>query len=154
MIYVASSWRCERHGEVVKALRAVGLETYDFKDPETCFKWSDVVPSIREHGADLTPRAYWEALSHPRAEAGFNQDMDALERATTVILVHPAGRSAHLEMGYAVGRSKNTALLVEQRIRDMDLMVCMIQNLYSDLDLLVKWAQRSERVLSRNHGGY
>lgn len=154
MIYVASSWRNEQHGEVVQALRDDGLEVYDFKEPTTCFKWAEVA-KVDEHGVELTPREYWAALTHPRAEAGFAQDMSALERATTVVLVLPAGPSAHLEAGWAVGAGKPVALFLPPIVRDMDLMHLMILNHYSHLGLLVEWCRRSEaqRPSETAHGG-
>lgn len=147
MIYVASSWRNERHGEVVQALRAKSLDVYDFKEPSTCFKWNEVSP-IDEHGGVITPQEYFTALTHPRAQAGFRQDMDHLVAATTVILVLPAGPSAHLELGYAVGRGRPTAILLDDPVRNMDLMHLACQNLYSQLDLLVAWAARQESIKS------
>ena len=43
-IYVASSWRNEYQQEVVKVLRELGHEVYDFKNPEgrTGFQWSAI----------------------------------------------------------------------------------------------------------------
>lgn len=144
MIYVASSWRNEGHGEVVRALRQAGLDVYDFKEPTTCFKWTDV-SDVDEHGGNLSVQAYWRALVHPTAQAGFNQDYGALQASSTVILALPAGPSAHAEWGYAVGAGKPNAIyFTEPQVRDMDLMHLMTSDFYSQLDLLVSWALRQE----------
>lgn len=143
MIYVASSWRNEQHGEVVSALRAADLQVYDFKEPTTCFKWSEVA-DVDEHAVALAPLQYLKALSHPKAIAGFLQDMKALEAATTVVLLLPCGNSAHLEAGYALGAGKPTAALHPPVVREMDLMHSMISDHYARLELLVDWCRRQE----------
>ena len=54
--------------------------------------------------------AYRKALADPRAEEGFTLDMDALKACDTLVLVLPCGRSAHLELGYAIGAGKRTII--------------------------------------------
>lgn len=143
MIYVASSWRNEQHGEVVTALREVGLKVYDFKEPTTCFKWEEV-SDVKEHGGSLTPREYLTALAHPLAIRGFAQDMNALNDSSTVVLLLPCGNSAHLEVGWALGQGKEVAALHPSVTKDMDLMHLMISSHYSKLNLLVAWCQDAE----------
>jgi hypothetical protein len=45
-VYVASSWRCPTHPGVVDAIRAAGIDAYDFRNPEggTGFSWRHVQP--------------------------------------------------------------------------------------------------------------
>ena len=106
-IYVASSWRNERQPEVVRALRAVGHEVYDFRNQG--FRWSEIDPAWQS----WTPRQYREhLLSHPLAMDGFLKDMAALRWADVVVLVQPCGRSAHLEFGWAVGAGKLSVILL------------------------------------------
>jgi|SRR5687768_9123016 len=143
MIYVASSWRNEQHGTVVRVLREAGLEVYDFKEPTTCFKWKEVL-DVPEHEGNLMPNEYFRALAHPRALDGFKQDMDMLKKATTVVLVLPCGRSAHMELGYAIGRNKHTAILVDNPVKEMDLMHNMAQNRFHYLSSVITWAHRVE----------
>ena len=106
-VYVASSWRCERHPEVIRILRDAGIGCYDFKHDEgTEFHWSEVgVNPEVENVAD-----YRAALGMVRAIAGFNSDFNALKRASHCLLVLPCGRSAHLELGWAVGAGTPTAI--------------------------------------------
>lgn len=49
-------------------------------------------------------RSFEDALRAPQARAVFNLDKQHLERADTAVLVMPAGKSAHLELGYFIGR--------------------------------------------------
>jgi hypothetical protein len=55
---------------------------------------------------------YRDCLEHPLAVKGFDKDMGALSAADTVVLVQPAGRSAHLEFGWAVGAGKFGIILL------------------------------------------
>lgn len=111
-IYVASSWRNREQPVAVHALRAAGHQVYDFRHPkpgERGFAWSE----IDRAWAMWSVPEYVEALSHPLAEAGFKNDIDAMEWADTFVLVMPCGRSAHLEAGWAIGRGKPTFILLE-----------------------------------------
>ena len=118
-IYVASSWRNVRQPIVVRLLRANGHEVYDFRNPregEYGFHWSGIMPSYarKDNGDQICDQAEFVGyLEHPTVIAGFNSDFDAMEWADTCVLVLPCGRSAHLELGWAVGVGKRTAVLLD-----------------------------------------
>lgn len=123
MIYVASSWRNPLHIGVVAALQAAAraqgsqFEPYDFRHPEPGddgFHWSEVgMPSYDRATNSLVPASeYLAGLEHPRAVEGFKKDFDAMQRCSTCVLVLPCGRSAHLELGWFVGKGKLTAILL------------------------------------------
>lgn len=110
-VYVASSWRNIAQPGIVAALRKMGHEVYDFKHPATGndgFHWSEIDGGWQS----WTAERYIAALRHPVAEAGFKRDVDAMKWADTFVLVQPCGRSAHLEMGWAVGAGKATIMLM------------------------------------------
>lgn len=67
-------------------------------------------------------RSYSEALSGYAARHIFNFDKHHLDTADAAVLVYPAGKSAHLELGYMVGRSKPTIILLDRPDR-WDVMV-------------------------------
>ena len=105
MIYVASSWRNPLYDGVVAILHAAQLPLYDFKHPKAGhagFHWHAIDPEWETWSAE----AYRKALADPRAAEGFTLDMDALKACDTLVLVLPCGRSAHLELGYAIGAGK------------------------------------------------
>ena len=62
------------------------------------------------HWETWSAEAYRKALADPRAAEGFTLDMDALKACDTLVLVLPCGRSAHLELGYAIGAGKKTII--------------------------------------------
>lgn len=135
-VYVASSWRNEAlQQNVVRALRAAGLDCYDFREPEpgvSGFSWSEIDPEWQT----WTAEQYREALLHPIAEEGYRRDMDAMERADTFVLVLPCGRSAHLELGWAAGAGKRTVILTNDG-EEPELMAKMANHLVSSVPELL-----------------
>lgn len=133
-IYVASSWRCARQPEVVEALRAAGHVTYDFKDPEHSFSWREVA----EESSLRDPRVFRDkVLTHALARDGFAHDMSALREASATVLVLPCGRSAHLELGYAVGAGQRTIVLLDDPLSEPELMYLMCSHIAVTLDEVV-----------------
>lgn len=107
MIYVASSWRNVYQPAVINILRAAHLKCYDFRS-DSAFGWNQIDPKWEQWDLD----EYQEALKHPLAVRGFDSDFNAMQESDTFILVLPCGRSAHLELGWAVGAGKKTAILL------------------------------------------
>jgi len=108
-IYVASSWRNPYQPEVVELLRKDGHEVYDFRNPapgNTGFAWSNIDPEWLSASGERFARM----LEHPVAEAGFALDMNALRWCEACIMVQPCGVSAALELGWAAGAGKRTAV--------------------------------------------
>jgi hypothetical protein len=136
-IYVASSWRNPHQPTVVKALGR-DHEVYDFRHPDEGddgFHWSEIDPDWETWTRD----AYRQHLDHPVARAGFGKDMAAMEWADTFVLVLPCGRSAHLELGWAVGRGKRTAILIYGVVLEPELMYQMVDKLALSTAELREW---------------
>lgn len=133
-IYLASSWRNEMQPFVVRSLRAVGFEVYDFRNPpgRTGFAWSDIDPDWQKWDA----RQFRAALDHPLAQAGFGADMGALAACDACVLLLPCGRSAHLELGYAVGAGKYTAIFQNGK-NEPELMYRMCNLVTDDSQTLI-----------------
>lgn len=112
-IYVASSWRNVQQPAVVDALRRAGHDVYDFKNPEggdNGFHWSEIDPGWQ----GWTPDQFRAALDHPVARAGYGKDFAAMQWADAFLLVMPCGRSAHLELGWAIGAGKPSLILLDE----------------------------------------
>jgi hypothetical protein len=137
-VYVASSWRNPLHPGVVAALRAAGIDHYDFRNPDggTGFSWDQVggTPFSRSEPVD----GYLKMIQHPRAVEGFTADFDAMQRADAFVLVLPCGKSAHLELGWAVGAGKRAAVLLEDPV-EPELMYRMVDYLAPSLFDLLGW---------------
>ena len=131
-IYVASSWRNEeRQQAVVKRLREIGHEVYDFRQPtegDNGFHWTEIDPNWKQ----WTPAEFRNhLLSDPIAESGFAKDFAAMEWADAFVLVMPCGRSAHLELGWAAGARKPTIVLLSDG--EPELMYRMATHICVDL---------------------
>lgn len=136
-VYVASSWRNAMQPAVVRTLRAAGIDCYDFRNPapgERGFAWSEIDPNWLHWTAD----EYVAALKHPLAVEGFRRDFDAMQRADTFVLVLPCGRSAHLELGWAVGAGKRTAVLTRDG-EEPELMAKMVDHIATSVIGLLGW---------------
>ena len=143
-IYVASSWRNTFQPGVVEALRADGHEVYDFKaggdgwgtggTGPGGFAWSEVAAPGQDWKS-WTVAEYLQALEHPRAQEGFERDMNALDACEACVMVMPCGPSASMEMGFAVGAGKQVYVYVPA-MREPDLMVKMAGLVTDDLDLI------------------
>lgn len=136
-IYVASSWRNDLQPGVVATLRAAGHMVYDFKNPpnRSGFAWAQIDPEWET----WTPEAYVEHLEHPDADAGFAEDMHHLNDADATVLVLPCNRSAHLELGYAVGIDQRTAILLADHQFEPELMYKMVDIVTPDVSDIVRW---------------
>lgn len=140
-VYVASSWRNPIQPAVVAVLRAAGIDCYDFKNPEggTGFSWREVKPSgappgIKAKGSDWETAAdYLEMVNHPRAIEGYAADFAAMEKADAFLMILPCGKSAHLELGWAVGAGKRTVILLEDPV-EPELMYRMVGHIATSVD--------------------
>ena len=115
-IYVASSWRNEFQPSVVADLRRWRHEVYDFRKPpgkDTGFAWSDIDPGWER----WTPDEYRQALLRAIAQDGFGSDEAGLEWCNFCLLVQPCGASAHLELGWAIGQGKTSAIYFPDGVR-------------------------------------
>lgn len=117
MIYLIGSLRNPEVPELAKILRENGFEVFDdwyAAGFEADDKWKEY-----EIGRG---RSYTEALSGFAADHVFQFDKAHLERATAVVLILPAGKSGHLELGYALGRGKKGYILLDNDPGRFDVM--------------------------------
>jgi hypothetical protein len=118
-------------------LRALGHETYDFRNPaptDSGFSWTEIDPFWQA----WTPGEFCDALKSPEAERGYAFDMAAMEWADTFVLLLPCGKSAHLELGWAAGKGKETIVLLSQMV-EPELMYKMCDVLLGSVDELADY---------------
>lgn len=99
------------------SLRSVGLEVFDdwyAAGPEADDYWKKYE---QERG-----RSYQEALEGYAANHVFSFDKFHLDRLDAALLVLPAGKSGHLELGYVAGSSKPTYILLDEQDIRWDVM--------------------------------
>lgn len=117
LVYIVGSLR---NPDVLKAGDALRQQGYDAFD-----NWM----SAGEHADDAwrdyetgRGRTYAEALNGRSARHVFNFDRAHLDMADAAILVMPAGKSGHLELGYVSGRGKPTYILTDGEPERFDVM--------------------------------
>ena len=144
-VYVASSWRNHFHPAIIALLKAAKIPCYDFKNPDggTGFSWAEVKPGLKRgiagKGSDWeTADDYLAMIEHPRAIEGFDADFAAMNKADVFVLVLPCGKSAHLELGWAIGAGKRTAILLEDPV-EPELMYKMVDHIATDVMDLLAW---------------
>lgn len=122
-----------------------------FAKPSTVKPKGSDWESARGELAEQTHEAaeYLQMIEHPRASEGFISDFNAMQRADTFVLVLPCGKSAHLELGWAVGAGKRTAILLEDPV-EPELMYKMVDYIAPSLPELLTWL--GLRVEVADHG--
>jgi hypothetical protein len=156
-VYVASSWRNQTQPLVIEMMRKSGIGCYDFRNPGTDdhgFHWSDLrgvdLGDARSgplpKGSDFVPLdRYLDMVDNPVAIDGFRSDFDAMQEADTFALILPCGKSAHLELGWAVGAGKRTAILLEEEM-EPELMYRMVDYLAPSIMDLIDWVIDEDKL--------
>lgn len=141
-IYVASSWRNVHQQKIVRYLRELGHEVYDFRNPENGkngFAWSDIDPNWK----NWSTAQYKKALNNPIAVEGFKRDFEAMKWADVCVMVLPCGRSANTEAGWMKGTGKKVYVYQPNR-EEPELMYKIYDGIYSNF-------RQMEAVIRRNN---
>lgn len=101
-IYIASSWKNEKDVKrIAGLLKHQGFEADNFTYAST--------GRYVFHYEELGDLKQFDAITFLRSEKAmkaFHEDRKWIDWADGVLLILPAGKSAHLEAGYAVGKGK------------------------------------------------
>jgi len=136
-VYLASSWRNSLQPGMVHLLRRCGHEVYDFRKPVpggNGFSWAQ----IDAEWQTWSPAEYAQALEHPIAREGYEQDMRALRACDACVLLLPSGRSASFEFGHALGAGKRGAVIMLEP-REPELMY-LGNPILTTIDAVFRWA--------------
>ena len=117
MIYLIGSMRNPAVPELANNLRKEGFKVFD--------DWSSPGPDADDYWQDYEKqrgRTFKEALDGAHAWNVFNFDKRHLDRASTAVLVAPAGKSAHIELGYMRGSGKPAFVYMEGEPERFDVM--------------------------------
>ena len=139
MIYLIGSLRNPAIPTIANTLRSHGLEV--FADWYAAGEKADDAWRDYERSQGYT---FEQALERPAARNVFSFDHYWLDYATTAVLVQPAGKSGHLELGWALGRGKKGYILLDHPDR-WDVMVKFATGVTTDIGKLVEWLKVSEQ---------
>ena len=100
-VYIIGSLRNPEIPVIAGAIRRYGYDAFD--------DWYAAGPHADDHWKEYEVargRTYPEALAGYPAGQVFRYDKSHLDRCQAAVLVLPAGKSGHLELGYFIGTGK------------------------------------------------
>lgn len=144
MIYLIGSLRNPNIPTIANQLRDMtGQEVFD--------DWYAAGPEADDHWKAYEEKrghSYSAALRGHAANHVFQFDRLHLSRADTVVLCLPAGRSGHLELGWALGSGKRGYILLDDPDR-WDVMYQFATGIFTSLDSLTLELMSATAFLNR-----
>lgn len=117
-IYLIGSLRNPEVPIVANRIREVGHEVFD--------DWHATGPEADDFWKSYSKgkgQSYKEALNDYGAKHIFEFDKFHIDRADIGVLLMPAGKSGHLELGYMIGQGKPCYYVMEPDIERWDVML-------------------------------
>ena len=133
MIYLIGSLRNPEIPKTANRLREAGLEVFDDwysagPDADDC--WRDY-EKARGHN-------FSTALQGHAAKNVYQFDRGHLDRCKAAVLLLPAGKSGHLELGYVIGTGRPGYILLEKADPDrFDVMYQFATNVFENVEELI-----------------
>jgi hypothetical protein len=116
-IYVIGSLANREIPTIGNEIRKLGFEAFD--------QWwapGPLADSYWRHYTKLRGQSFKEALADYAGRHIFEFDRHHLDRSSAVVMVCPAGRSGHMEFGYAIGKGKKGFILFDGEPKKYDVM--------------------------------
>jgi hypothetical protein len=117
VVYLIGSLRNPEVNRIAAAIRELGYEVFD--------DWTAAGPTADDSWRDYEKQrghTYPQALRGFAAKHVFAFDKFHLDRANIAVLLMPAGKSGHLELGYFLGTGKPGYVLFDQEPERFDVM--------------------------------
>jgi hypothetical protein len=134
VIYLIGSLKTTRARDVAVELRNYGHEVFD--------EWNATSRDADKHWEDYErisrKRNFREALEGKAACNSFDFDYRHLLMCDAAVLAAPAGRSAHLELGFILGKNKPGFILLDGEPVEFDLMYKLATAIFYNVDELVE----------------
>ena len=136
--FIASRWRNRDSVlNLFNKLSAKGKSVY-------CFLVTDPHHSIHEDPEE-TMKSF-ESTGNWRTDSMikdiFERDMDGLKNSQTLLLLLPAGKSAHMEAGIAYGMGKRCIVIGEQK--EAESLYLIFNEFYPSIDKFVSVIQKPQ----------
>lgn len=131
-IYLIGSLRNPNIEGIAKQLRAAGFDVFD--------DWYAIGPEADDHWKTYEQnrgRNFKQALDGEVCTNAFNFDKRNIDSADIGVMVMPAGKSGHTEMGYMAGQGKRTYVLLEPDVDRWDIMYKFFTGVEYDVDSLI-----------------
>ena len=131
VVYIIGSLRNEKIPLLSNDIRKLGFEVFD--------DWFSPGPEADEFWRKYEKTrgsSYKQALNNYAGKHIFEFDKHHIDRASIGILVMPAGRSGHLELGYMIGQGKPCFVFFEEEPDRWDIMYQFANNVCFTFDEL------------------
>lgn len=141
-IYIIGSMRNPKVTEVAKVFRSEGFTVFD--------DWISPGDKADEQWKEYEMqrgRLFADALDGDHARHVFEFDKYHLLTANVGVLVLPAGKSAHTELGFLSGVGTKTLILLDNDPERYDVMAQFGTEIFSSIDELVLWLKTYETTL-------
>lgn len=133
MIYLIGSLRNPHIPLLAGKLRSFGFDVFD--------DWYSPGANTDEEWQRYEAqrgRTFKEALAGAHAQEVFAFDKYHLDRAAAAVLVLPAGKSGHLELGYVIGRGKPGYIFLPGEPERYDIMYAFATEVCTTFPALVE----------------
>ena len=142
-IYVIGSLKNDEITKVSKLLREQGFEVFD--------DWKAPGPDADDYLRDYYRErglTYSEILGSHGVQHVFNFDKFHLDRCDCALLVMPAGKSGHLELGYTVGKGKPGFILMDQEPERVDVMHSFATKVFMNKEEMIEYFKSDREYIS------
>lgn len=131
------SLKNERVVTVHKVLESIGFDPFS--------DWYSAGPEADDYLRDYYKARgfnYRETLKSYSAQTIFNYDKTHLDRCDMSIMVMPAGKSAHMEMCYHIGKGKPSFILFDKEPERVDIMHNFATEVFLSIDEMVAYFEK------------
>lgn len=142
MIYIAGSLRNPKMPEFRDWLQSQLPEQRVFMD------WYAAGPNADDHWKTYYQElgmTYEQALTAPASVNVYNFDKKHIDMSDFMVLVLPAGKSGHMELGYQIGRGKHGIILLEDGVDRWDVMYQFASLVTYSPDAVVDYIEHHDR---------
>jgi nucleoside 2-deoxyribosyltransferase len=132
-VYLIGSLRNPAVPELANELRVAGFEVFD-----DWYSAGERADDSWQAYENIRGRDYKAALKGFSAQMIFNFDKKHIDEADAVVLLLPAGKSGHLELGYALGQGKPGYILFDKVPERYDVMYNFATDVFFDKTELIE----------------
>ncbi len=139
VIYIIGSLKNEKIPHIAKKIREIGFEVFD--------DWFSPGPEADDFWRKyekIRGSTYKQALNNWAGKHIFEFDKFHIDRANIGILIMPAGKSAHLELGYMIGQGKKTYVFFDKEPERWDVMYQFAENVFFKEEELLEELKKIE----------
>lgn len=128
-IYLIGSLRNPEVPKIGDAIRGIGINVFD-----DWFAGGPIADDSWQEYEKGRGRSYKTALAGPAATNVFEFDHKHLVKSDAAILILPAGKSGHLELGFMAGQGKYTAILFPEEPERWDVMYKFANEVFTSVE--------------------